>query len=239
MIEKNLELDASTLPQGITLHSPVGGYRKLSIGPSAVVSVKRITFTAEALASSMGPKQGGAIYNEGSLTLQECRFVKNGGGGNGGAICTVGGLTMERCVFEGNETRGIGGAVYMKRPVALVRVVHCLFKGNVSHGNGGGAIHVASRGTDTQVVLEHCTLTENSATSSQNRDMTMVPADRGAGGGIRVEPGPVEITHCIIAGNKAVMPGMEDVRGEVKQTGPNFIGGDPKDAPAGLGASVK
>ncbi len=237
-IVKNLELDASALPQGITLHSPAGGYRKLSIGSAAVVSVRRVTFTAEVLDSRVSAGQGGAIHNEGTLTLHECRFIKNGGGGNGGAIFTTGGLTMHRCVFEGNESRGIGGAVCVKRSAAPVRAVHCLFKDNVSHGNGGGAVQVSGRETDTQVVLEHCTLTGNEATASNSREKNLL-ADRGGGGGVRVEPGLVEITHCIIAGNKAVIAGMENVRGEVKQTGPNFIGGDPKDAPAGLGASVK
>ncbi|MFN0078038.1 MAG: serine/threonine-protein kinase, partial [Prosthecobacter sp.] len=89
VIEKNLELDASALPQGITLHSPQGGYRKLSIKAGAVVGVMRVTFTAEALASSIGSGQGGAINNEGTLTLHDCRFIKNGGGGNGGAIFTT------------------------------------------------------------------------------------------------------------------------------------------------------
>lgn len=36
-----------------------------------------------------------------------------------------------------------------------------------------------------------------------------------------------------------MIPGTENISGVVKQTGPNFIGGDLKDAPAGLGASVK
>lgn len=87
-------------------------------------------------------------------------------------------------------------------------------------------------------MLDHCTITENGATASQYREQIDVP-DRGAGGGIRVEEGSIDITHCIIAGNKAVIAGAENIRGEVKETGTNFIGGDPKDAPAGVGASVK
>ncbi|HBJ85229.1 MAG TPA: hypothetical protein DDZ88_15420, partial [Verrucomicrobiales bacterium] len=238
VIDKNLELDASALPQGITLHSPAGGFRKLSIGPAAVVSVKRVTFTAEALASGPGKGQGGAIENEGTLTLLDCRFIKNGGGGNGGAIFSHGGLTMERCVFEGNETHGIGGALCVKVSAVPVRAVHCLFRVNVSHGNGGGGIHVASPEPDGKVILEHCTFTDNRATASVSREPRRV-TDRGAGGGIRVQAGSLEITRCIIAGNQSVIPGTENICGVVSQTGTNFIGGDPKDAPAGLGASVK
>jgi len=237
-IEKSLELDASALPQGITLHSPAGGYRKLRIKAGAVVGVKRVTFTAEDLASRIGWGQGGAIDNEGTLTLHDCRFIRNGGGGNGGAIFTAGSLIMERCIFEGNESRHVGGAISVKASATPVRAIHCLFKGNISHGNGGGALFVSRAPTAGQVVLDHCTITENGATASQYREQIDVP-DRGAGGGIRVEETSIDITNCIIAGNKAVIAGAEDIRGEVKETGTNFIGGDPKDAPAGLGASVK
>lgn len=237
-IEKNLELDASALPLGITLHSPKGGCRKLTIKAGAVVGVKRVTFTAENLAPAIGSGHGGAIYNEGTLTLYDCRFIKNGGGANGGAIFTAGSLIMERCIFEGNVSRFVGGAIYVKASAIPVRAIHCLFKGNVAHGNGGGALFVGRASTAGQVALDHCTITENGATASQYREHVEVP-DRGAGGGIRVEAGSVDLTHCIIAGNRAVIAGTENLSGELRQTGVNFIGGDPKDAPAGLGASVK
>lgn len=238
VIDKNLEIDASAVPEGITLRSPQGGCRKLGIGPEAVVMVKHVNFTAAAQAAGIAAGQGGAIENDGTLTLLDCRFIENGGGGNGGAIFTQGGLTMERCVFEGNETQGIGGALCVKVSADPVRAVHCLFRGNVSHGNGGGALHVADPGTKGKVILEHCTLTDNRATASKDREARKV-VDRGAGGGIRVEKGELEITHCIIAGNKSVISGAENITGAVRQTGPNYIGGDPQDAPAGLGASVK
>lgn len=240
VIDKNLELDASTLPQGITLRSSSNGYRKLSIGQKAAVSLKRISFTAAATASGIREGPGGAIENEGALTLMDCRFIKNGGGANGGAIFSQGALTMERCVFEGNESQHIGGALCVKLPDVPVRIVHCLFKGNVSHGGGGGAIHVAGRGVEGKIILEHCTFTGNAATASLQREVLLVKEkDRGAGGAIRIERGEMEITQCIIAGNKSVIPGGENISGAFKQVGTNFIGSDPKDAPAGLGANVK
>jgi hypothetical protein len=36
-----------------------------------------------------------------------------------------------------------------------------------------------------------------------------------------------------------MIPGAENISGAVKQTGPIFIGGHPKDAPASFGASVR
>lgn len=46
-------------------------------------------------------------------------------------------------------------------------------------------------------------------------------------------------TQGIIAGNKSTIPGAENISGAVKQTGPIFIGGHPKDASASFGASVR
>ena len=247
-IQRELEIDASALSSGVTLHSPASGYRKLQIAPEAVVRVERVNFTGEAavplepvdftveaLRSKIRLGKGGAINNEGTLTLLDCRFIKNGGGADGGAIHTDGSLTMERCVFEGNVSTRDGGALNVKVSTLSVRAFHCLFRGNISQGKGGGAIYANH---PRQLVLERCTLVENEATGSQLRDSVPVE-DRGAGGGIRLIIGEIEISNCIIAGNKAMISGTENIRGVVKQTSPNFIGGDPKDAPAGLGASVK
>lgn len=238
-IDKNIELDGSALPEGITLRSPPGGCRRFYIGSKAEVRVKRLNFTAADIPLRGGKAgQGAAIFNEGMLILQDCRFIKNGCGANGGAIFTTGGMTMERCVFEGNETLAIGGAICVKGSTSPVRAIHCLFAGNVSHGGGGGAIIVTGRELEGKVTLEHCTFRGNRATASKNRE-DMRSADRGAGGAIRVDKGILEISQCIIAGNESVIAGTENISGEAKQTGPNFIGADPKDAPAGLGASVK
>jgi predicted outer membrane repeat protein len=235
VIEKNLALDASALPQGLTLHSPEGGYRKLSIAATAVVSLQSITFTAQALATRLSAGQGGAILNDGTLTLRDCRFIKNGGAGNGGAIHSSGGLTLERCLFEGNHCLSVGGALNVEGDRATAHAVDCVFRGNVAAGNGGGGINVARNTLDGQVTLEHCTLVDNAATAAMPRGTRANPA-RGSGGAIRIHSGTVEISHCVIAGNRSAVADTEHFVGQVKQTGPNYIGADPKAAPAGLGA---
>ena len=238
-ITKNLMLDASALPKGFTLHSPAGGYRKLSIGSSASVEIVNVTFSAEELStpgSHVG--DGGAIENNGTLALRHCRFLRNGGGGNGGAIHSSGDLTIERCVFEGNVSNSVGGAVNVTGTRSQATISDSVFTGNQCHGAGGGAICLARAATEGRIVLTRCTITGNACTAARLRERKN-DGERGAGGGIRVQAGTVEISQCLIAGNTSPIAGAENLSGQVEQTGTNFIGPDAKAAPPGVGAKTK
>ena len=105
---------------------------------------------------------GGAIYNNGTLTVQNCNFLNNrakdgdspntgsgiGKGGNGGAIYSAGTLTILSCYFESNHAGkggdatpasdakdgGNGGAIYS---AGTLTIQNCTFKNNYA-GDGGG-----------------------------------------------------------------------------------------------------
>ncbi len=238
-ITKNLMLDASALPHGITLHSPAGGYRKLTIGSSVSVEIVNVTFSAEELigaGSHVG--DGGAIENNGTLALRHCRFVRNGGGGNGGAVHSTGDLTIESCVFDGNVSNSVGGAVNVTGTHTQATISDSVFTGNQCHGAGGGAICLARAATEGRIVLTRCTITGNACTAARLRERKN-DGERGAGGGIRVQAGTVEISQCLIAGNTSPIAGAENISGQVEQTGTNFIGPDAKAAPKGLGARLE
>jgi len=230
VIDKNVDIAGP----GVVLHAGPEVARTLTISTGAVVTLQGITMTGE---STTSYRRGnvGAIENNGSLTAQDCAFINNGGGGNGGAITSNGSLTLRRCRFEGNTCHSVGGAVNIETTTGPVRVELCVFTGNQAYGKGGGAFHVTLFARDADVRLSRCTFTGNACLPSPSRPRRP-DFGEGEGGAIRIQTGRVVLEHCIVAGNRATRSGTDNIAGSYTQTGPNFIGADPKDAPAGLGA---
>jgi len=182
---------------------------RLAGGMMPVVGFSDLALTGGAVAGG----NGGAIYNEGRLTLLRCSLVGNaaaadlGGGGNGGALYNTGILRVEASTLSGNKAIGASG------------------QGDT--GNGGG-IYNGWGGADTvvpRVALVNSTLSGNEATlaggatslSSVPPPAVLALAERsGLGGGlfndtrptggawgVEAVPGLVEAEHCTVAFNKA------------------------------------
>lgn len=228
----------------VEIHSGPDIDRAFFIDEGAKVSLQGLTLSGEAESAHLRGSVG-AIENNGELAATDCRFVKHGGGGLGGAITSEGGLTLRRCVFQGNFSNMMGGALNIKCTGAQqVDIEDCLFVANVCHGNGGSAINIALLSSQAQARLTRCTVTGNVWDPVSKRDPAAAQERLATpsvlvGGALRSRGNPVILDHCIVAGNEARSAGERDIYGEFTQTGANFIGGDPKDAPAGLGASVK
>jgi predicted outer membrane repeat protein len=182
-----------------------------------------------------------AIENHGALEAAGCRFLNNGGAGSGGAIVSQGALTLRRCVFQNNVSNMVGGALQLTGAQGRVDIDDCLFTGNRAAGNGGSAINVALLASGAHVRLTRCTLTGNVWQPDAKRQRKTDSLPESGGGALCIHAGTVSLENCIIAGNEApeAEAARRDINGVFEQTGPNFIGGDPKDAPAGLGASAK
>ncbi|MDZ4404306.1 protein kinase [Prosthecobacter sp.] len=228
----------------VEIHNGPDINRAMFIDSGAKVSLRGLTLSGEAESAHLHGSVG-AIENNGELTATDCRFLKHGGGGLGGAILSEGGLTLRRCVFQGNFSNMMGGALNIKCTGAQqVDIEDCLFTGNVCHGNGGSAINIALQSSQAQARLTRCTVTGNIWDPASKRDPATAQERLATpsvlvGGALRCRGNPVTLDHCIVAGNEARSAGERDIYGEFTQAGPNFIGGDPKDAPAGLGVSVK
>jgi hypothetical protein len=81
--------------------------------PFSVVDGATVTLSALTISSGHG-EFGGAISNEGNLTLLACELSGNTADFSGGAVDNVGGLLVaENCLFSGNTTGefGFGGAI--------------------------------------------------------------------------------------------------------------------------------
>lgn len=232
-LRHSLEIDGG----GLEIHSVPEVERIFRIGPDAVVRLKNLTLSGEA---NTVFRRGnvGAIDCAGTLEAIDCRFIGNGGGGNGGAISCSGHLQLLRCVFRDNTCQSVGAALIVQGRMSQVRIEDCLFTGNRAYGNGGGAICVSNNARHARVELTRCTLTANACTKSPNRPFE-ADYSGAVAGGIRIQAGHVVLDRCIIAGNQAPVAGKEDIDGSYEQAGPNHLSGAAKDAPAGLGSSLR
>jgi len=107
--------------------------------------------------------QGGAINNNGSLTLNGCTFTDNNAIASGGAVYNDNGgsLTVIDCTFTGNTvnmTGGNGGAIHNYN---TLNVDGSSFTGNSA--NCGGAIYTDYAGTS---IVTDSTFTGNTATAN-------------------------------------------------------------------------
>jgi hypothetical protein len=75
---------------GIAVDGLQGNYRLLNISPNITVTISNLAFS-----SAYSPTDGGAIYNLGVTTINNCSFSRNrANAGNGGAIDNGGTVTV-------------------------------------------------------------------------------------------------------------------------------------------------
>lgn len=218
-----------TLNNNVTITGPGAALLTISgnnattvfmIGASATVSIGKLN-----IANGNASTSGGAILNDGTLTLTQCSFSGNTSVGNGGAIYNLSGtLTVSDSIFAGNtSTSGGGGAIagggniaienstffnnsstvggaVMNQGIAIVE--NSTFYGNNSTTGPGGGI------------FNQATLTARNDTISGN-----------AGGGIWNNGGgpTTTVANSIVAGNT----GGGDCGNCGTQSANNMIGGTP------------
>ncbi len=179
---------------------------------------------------SNGP--GGAIDNEGSLTLTNCNISgSRAATGNGGGIFNDhNALTLINCTVSNNvDSAGSGGGIYNNDgPLTLV---NSTIAGNTLGSPANGAGLYLNAGTAT---LTNVTVANNQATGSGGifvnagslavscstiADNSAAP---GTGGGLAINAGTVSLRDTIVAGNTA--NGSTDVAGPVASAGTDLIG---------------
>lgn len=181
-------------------------------------------------AENHASEAGGALgHEQGSTSLEDCRFMGNRAGRQGGAAW--GSLSVVRCLFEGNEAP-LGGAVS-----GVTHAVNCRFVGNSAVA--GGAVHGLS-------VLSACSLMDNFAVvsggavhgagdSSRWSDCLFAGNRANAGGAVFSEFGGL-IERCTIAGNTAEIGGGVLHDSGYLRTQDSILWGNA--APSGLGSQV-
>jgi len=204
---KNLSIDASALPAGITLSANTNS-RHFEVS-SDTFSLSHMTFVQGR--SSAG--NGGAIYVAGfstELEVHSCSFVGNTTPYVGGAIATQNGnTTIDNTTFTSNSAAVDGGAIFISTGGTLT-LSHATLSGNSATEDGGGILNYF--GT---VSLNNTTLSGNSAgfegggifnangTLTLNNATLSGNSATNQGGGIGHSGGTVNLTNTIVSGNTA------------------------------------
>jgi uncharacterized repeat protein (TIGR03803 family) len=161
------------------------------------------------LTAANGLSQGGAVDNEGNLTIDNCAITGNVAN-DGGGIYNAGTLTLNGCKLTGNAaaytTVGFsdtgtarGGAIYS---LGEVKLNGCVLAGNSAKyaspnlisfsGSGGGGVFNAGSLTATD-----CNISGNSASIILEANVS-TSVD---GGGAIYNAGPITLNGCNLTGN--------------------------------------
>ena len=216
-------IDASDLPDGVTIDGGPGTNRLFRVTSGANVTMQRLKMiNGNGVGGGGTGPDGGAIFNLGTLTLRECT-VSNCSAGSGGAIWNDGQalLTIERSTFSGNSASADGGAI-THLSLNLLTLSHCTVANNTAGFAAGGISAPFSR----PLLLNHCTITGNSLVN---------PGGPGIGG-VRADGTVVAVTvrNCIITGNTdPVGTNIQDIRPDFISQGTNIIGTNAQLAPLG------
>ncbi len=132
-------IDASSLPTGLTISGAGAGgnYGLFQVNSDASLTLRGLT-----LANGGGSNfhfLGGAIYNQGALTLINCTLSGNSCDADGGAIYNANALTLMQCTLSGNHGFS-GGAI--ENYFASATLIQCTLTGNTA--TYGGAIYLVA-----------------------------------------------------------------------------------------------
>lgn len=191
-------------PTALTLAvSGNNAFRVFTVAASRTVKINSLVIT-----NGKATDEGGAVRNEGKLTLSFCRVKASASDLNGGGIANLaaGTLTLANTTVDGNLLAGFsavggGGGLYN---LGAATVTNCTFSANNSDGRAGGGI-LAAGGS---LAIVNSTLTLNQGQS---------------GGGLAVGGGTAKFANTFVAGNFAAAG--TDVYGTVgSDKGHNLVG---------------
>lgn len=171
----NITINRNMTIQGLSQNGTVidgsGTNWIFTIASGVNVTILNLTFT-NATAS-----KGGAIYNHGDITVEDCTFTNNTAtnpdmlGGSGGAICNFADegnvtSTVTNCTFNFNN--GYRGSAIMNYCVnndyVISTITNCIFTNNTA-GFSGTVYNIADTGYVINTV-NNCNFTNNTATSN-------------------------------------------------------------------------
>jgi predicted outer membrane repeat protein len=199
-----------------TIINAKGAGRIFIIKSGVTVTIEGLTL-ANGTASNPGAYSGGAILNDGTLTLSGCTFTNNMAVSYGGAIFnrgTVAGLSG--CTFTNNTVLNSGGAIYNSG--AMGSINSCTFTGNTaiqkasSIGLGtGGAIYNSGTLTATLSTFKNnsvnTAITKGDGAAIYNSGTLTATIstfeDNTAESGAIWNEGTSTITYCTFTNNNA------------------------------------
>lgn len=250
-ITKNLTIDVSSLPAGITVSGDVTGdgptpddSRCFDINSVTAVEIRNLAIVAGHTTGN-----GGGISNVfANLTLTDVTLSDNSANQGGGIHNNGGTITLTRSRIRDNTSTSHGGGIYNAGP-GWVRFSQSTISGNHALTGGGGAIFdFYSTGGTT---LADSTLsgnaalfgggiyTQNSPLAATNSTIADNTATGSPGGGLYVQNSPAVFSHVTISRNGAPSGGGGLVAGSSPEIplafGHTIIAGNTSSTGADIG----
>jgi len=202
-----------------------GSHRVFHVSSGQTVTI------SDLMISNGNDYNAGGIYNDGAtLTVNDCVFSANSGGGYGGggimndASNANANLTVNNCLFDGNSADFLGGGILnftTSSTTANLTVSNCTISNNSADDGGGIVSYPGFDGTATAIVSD-TTMTGNSADFGRggaiHNDSPVVGGSATltvssctisnnsayfSGGGIGNSAGNLQISNCTVSGNSA------------------------------------
>jgi len=197
---KKLTLENLTLTNGKVLNGKSGGAVFINSGAEVTLNTVKL---ANNEASELSGK-GGAVYNEGILTINENTVITGNKAHYGGGIYNTGTLTVNDSTFTTNATVGAkshGGAIYSEGG-------RLTLKGCSIGGDSSDVGNTAKKGGG--IYLKNVLLTMQSAVNIKHNEAAT------QGGGIYLEDGNLDIpAGNTIAGNSITAIGNSQAGGGI------------------------
>ena len=212
-VNRNLTIQGNA-GDGTDKLNAAGLSRIFRLGSGIKLTLENLTLTGGNATGSAPAGNGGAIYSEGEVILENCKIENCYANGNGGAIYSEGALTLNGCTIGGEQyyngtesgkTNGnkasIGGGIYVevKTGEKNVSVTGTTISNNTAIHQGGGINFISDNGGLITADLDSVTVTNNKLTDTTS--------SYSNGGGIYIDGGTLNMTGCTVTGNNAVLRG--------------------------------
>ena len=203
-------IDGSTLALPITISGDTDGN---GVGNVQVLTINSgVTATLDSLIIKKGvaDDEGGGIYNNGTLTINNT-ILSNNSAGSGGGISNYGIVAINNSTLSGNSTGGSGGGIWNN---GTLTIDNSKLSGNSAIDGGG----IYNYGVMSILTITNSTLSGNSANDSSsgggiyndgatltidNSTLSSNFADWSGGGIYNDQAGTVTITNSTLSGNSA------------------------------------
>ena len=153
---------------------------------------------------------GGAVLVSGDLILKDVAMVGNHAIGNGGAIFNVGTLELENTLVVSNTADAIGGGIYNYN-IGVITMTQSTVANNTAVGIFGGGIFAGG----TSITVHDSTIANNSAASFGGGmtlningtaildGVTVADNQAASGAGLFSQQGIITATNITVSGNNA------------------------------------
>lgn len=210
------------LDKDLTLRGVPAGRNRLSGADVQQILhvVSGVTATLEGLTLEHGSAEGGeeaaggALRNEGTLTVRDCTFLGNRSDFYGGAIWNTGALMLDRSRLDDNSASEFGGGIYN---AGTLRIEHSMLSANWAD-TAGAIFNAGDLSIETSTLSENAALDDGAITNEGHATISNSTISRGHvafdAGAIR-NRGELLISNSTLSGNSADAYGAIENHGQL------------------------